>query len=310
LRQALQPVGEVLITAEGKVGLENNLPVDLDLPWLSTAMIPDTSPEKLETILEVDRGEFLGGFSLPDAPMFDNWAALQRQASQRQLETVYDRLTQYQLASHEITIAVETAARWVARAPLSEAAYRRLMTAQALSGDSLAALQTYSECRAMLETEFGIEPARETAVLAENITLNRLPKEPGERLAAPGSPGILSRVSGRREALLPFDGRAKQHSQLVAAFHQVRQDGAQVAVLIGEAGVGKTRLLNAFQEWVVLESSGAEIWNGRAFETDGRLPYQPVIEALRQRLEQENAPEDLLDDVWYVLILTKCAEPV
>jgi hypothetical protein len=30
----------------------------------------------------------------------------------------------------------------------------------------------------------------------------------------------------------------------------------------------------------------------------GRLPYQPVIEALRLRLDQENAPEDLLDDVW------------
>jgi hypothetical protein len=29
-----------------------------------------------------------------------------------------------------------------------------------------------------------------------------------------------------------------------------------------------------------------------------RLPYQPVIEALRLRLEQENAPEDLLDDIW------------
>ena len=30
----------------------------------------------------------------------------------------------------------------------------------------------------------------------------------------------------------------------------------------------------------------------------GRLPYEPVIEALRLRLEQENAPEDLLEDVW------------
>ena len=48
----------------------------------------------------------------------------------------------------------------------------------------------------------------------------------------------------------------------------------------------------------MLDSPGAEIWNGRAFEAGGRLPYQPVIEALRQRLDQENAPEDLLDDVW------------
>src|SRR5258708_15832517 len=30
----------------------------------------------------------------------------------------------------------------------------------------------------------------------------------------------------------------------------------------------------------------------------GRLPYQPLVEALRPRLEEENAPEDLLDDLW------------
>ena len=30
----------------------------------------------------------------------------------------------------------------------------------------------------------------------------------------------------------------------------------------------------------------------------GRLPYQPLVEALRPRLEAENAPEDLLDDLW------------
>src|SRR5260370_17063759 len=30
----------------------------------------------------------------------------------------------------------------------------------------------------------------------------------------------------------------------------------------------------------------------------GRLPYQPLIEALRPRLEEENAPEDLLEDLW------------
>ena len=30
----------------------------------------------------------------------------------------------------------------------------------------------------------------------------------------------------------------------------------------------------------------------------GRLPYQPLVEVLRDRLERENAPEDLLSDVW------------
>ncbi len=41
-----------------------------------------------------------------------------------------------------------------------------------------------------------------------------------------------------------------------------------------------------------------DILRGRAYEMGGRLPYQPLVAAFRSRLEQENAPEDLLDDVW------------
>jgi tetratricopeptide (TPR) repeat protein len=85
---------------------------------------------------------------------------------------------------------------------------------------------------------------------------------------------------------------------LVAAWRRVNENGIHIVTVIGAAGVGKTRLVNAFLEWLELDSPGAEIWQGRAFEMGGRLSYQPVVEALRVRLEQENAPEDLLDDVW------------
>ena len=55
--------------------------------------------------MTLDRGEFLEGFSLPDAPEFDTWATVQREASQRQLEVVYDRLSQHLLANRNSTAA-------------------------------------------------------------------------------------------------------------------------------------------------------------------------------------------------------------
>jgi DNA-binding SARP family transcriptional activator len=298
LRQALQPAGDILITTGGKVGFDFSFPIDLDLARLSAAVLPGTSPYDLATILKIDRGEFLAGFNLPDAPDFDTWAAIQREAIQRQVETIYDRLTQYQLANRESSTAVETAMRWMRRAPLSEAAYRRLMAAQALSGDRPAALKTYAQCQAMLREEFGIQPARETAVLAENISHDRLPKRPGQGMTTPGSLPGESQTSVHLGWFLPFEGRVEEHSQLVAAFRRASQAGAQIVSVIGAAGVGKTRLLSAFRDWVELDSPGVEIWNGRAFEMGGHLPYQPVIEALGLRLEQENAPEDLLEDIW------------
>jgi DNA-binding SARP family transcriptional activator len=156
LRQALRPAGDILFTAGGKVGFDPNFSADLDLAWLATAVLPETQPDSLMSILDIDRGEFLAEFNLSDAPDFDTWAAIQREAIQRQVETIYDRLTQHQLANHEIVAAMESAARWVRRAPLSEAAYRRLMAAQALSGDRSAALRTYAQCQAMLQEELGI----------------------------------------------------------------------------------------------------------------------------------------------------------
>src|SRR5439155_719108 len=45
-------------------------------------------------------------------------------------------------------------------------------------------------------------------------------------------------------------------------------------------------------------AQGAQVLSGQAFEMGGRLPYQPLVEALRERLEAENAPADLLEDLW------------
>src|SRR5262249_30580372 len=43
---------------------------------------------------------------------------------------------------------------------------------------------------------------------------------------------------------------------------------------------------------------GADVLRGRGFETSTDLPFNSLVEALRGRLERENAPDDLLDDPW------------
>jgi len=290
LRQGLGQASDILITEAGNVRFDSNYPVDLDLDWLNTAARKDASLDELRSILTVDRGEFLDGFSLPDAPAFDDWISIQRGVCLRQLEQVYDRRSQHLLSIQDSAAAVETAARWVTRTPLSEQAYRRLMAAQALNGQRPAALLTYHGLQETLKKELGLEPNRETILLANNIDQGRV-----------GAERMTSRISttDRQTGLiLPLVGRTSEHSQLVESFHQIGGEKAQAVVLVGAAGVGKTRLVNAFKEWVLLDASEAEIWQGQAFETGGRLAFQPVVEALRIRLNQVNAPEDLLEDVW------------
>jgi predicted ATPase len=82
----------------------------------------------------------------------------------------------------------------------------------------------------------------------------------------------------------------------VAGYQQLCQGQAQGVLVVGEAGVGKTRLAKEFVSWT--RAQGADVMIGHAFEMRGHLPYQLLIEALRERLERENAPEDLLEDLW------------
>ncbi|MEJ2706234.1 MAG: AAA family ATPase [Anaerolineales bacterium] len=295
LRKALGPVDDVLITERGKVGFDSHTLIDLDLDWLRTAAYEDTSPDEMRFILNVDRGEFLEGFSLSDAPAFDGWVSTQREACHRQLERVYDRLSQHLLSIHDSAMAVEISARWVTRAPLSEQAYRRLMAAQALNGQRPAALLTYHQLQDTLKKELGLQPGRETVLLANNIDQGRFS---AERFDSSSTAGRVSFTDRQRHLTLPLVGRSGEHNRLVESFHKIGWEKAQAVVLIGAAGVGKTRLLNAFKEWALLDSPEAEVWQGQAFETGGRLAFQPVVEALRIRLDQVNAPEDLLEDVW------------
>ncbi|MBI1878425.1 MAG: AAA family ATPase [Chloroflexi bacterium] len=263
---------------------------DFDLRRVAAAV---QSPQLafLEQAAQCYRGDFLEGFSLPDAPAFDEWASLQREHWHRQISGVFDRLTQQQAEARQVEAAIATAARWVVHDPLNETAQRGLMRLHALAGDRSAALQAYAVCQATLKAELGLEPSAETKALAEQIRRDTATRRQGDKVEK----DHLVTPSPRHPAI-PFVGRSAEHAQLAAIYQQVRQGRAQVGVIEGEAGIGKTRLAAEFLNWLAFQ--GADILRGRAFEAGGRLTYQPVVEAVRERLEQENAPDDLLPDVW------------
>src|SRR6266702_5455038 len=158
-------------------------------------------------------------------------------------------------------------------------------------GDPSAALQVYATCRARLAEDLRVKPSAETVALAEHI----------RSLAAssPGSPTTHPSLAASEppgELVAPLVGRASAFRQLVRNFQQVQGGQPQAVLVVGEAGIGKTRLTSEWLAWA--RAQGADIMRGHVVEMGGRLPYQPLVEALRERLEAENAPEDLLEDVW------------
>ncbi len=83
---------------------------------------------------------------------------------------------------------------------------------------------------------------------------------------------------------------------MVNAYRQASHNTLQVVALVGSAGIGKTRLAQQFLGWAATQ--GADVLYGRTFSTSAGLSYQPITHLLRLRLERENAPEDLLSDLW------------
>jgi DNA-binding SARP family transcriptional activator len=258
---------------------------------------PSALREQLLQAADLYRDDFLTGFTLEDAPDFDDWASVQRETCHRQMGLVFDRLSQLQAEGGELVSAIETTSRWVAQDPLNEMAHRRLMQLHFSADDRSAALLAYESCREVLARELNAEPAPETQALADRVrAFDRAVPAAGFVPTPQGPEPSWTGFPARFE--LPLVGRSDEHLALVTAYRRVRRGETQVAILQGEPGIGKSRLAKEFLGWAVAQ--GADVLQGQAFEARGRLPYQPVIEALRERLEQENAPEDLLSDLWLV----------
>lgn len=205
------------------------------------------------------------------------------------MEWVFDRLSQILDGSAEFADATDSVTRWLAINPLNERAHQRLIRLYLAAGDQSAALRAYGACRALLEKELRAAPAPETEALAERARASQSRGAEHQR-AAPRARPPSSQTTG------PLVGRAAEFTHLVEVYHAVRQGQPRVVVIQGEAGIGKTRLATEFLGRAV--GAGADILQGRAFETGGRIPYQPLVDELRPRLERENAPDNLLDDIW------------
>jgi DNA-binding SARP family transcriptional activator len=250
---------------------------------------------QLQAAAALYRGNFLEGFMLDDAPDFDDWLRLQREAWHTRIVLIFDRLSSLQFHRGEVTEAVEVAMRWLAYEPLNETVYQRLMQLYLALGNRDAALRTYETCRNMLAGELRAKPAPETEALRERIKMAAGISSPSP--VSPSTAHASSRAYPSSQLVEgPLVGRANEYTRLVEAYYSAKQGRAQVVMLKGEAGIGKTRLASEFLRWAAAQ--GADVLAGRAFETGGRLSYQPLVEGLRSRLERENAPDDLLSDTW------------
>ncbi len=103
---------------------------------------------------------------------------------------------------------------------------------------------------------------------------------------APPAPAA-AQVRGFRRG--PFVGREKEMAQLKERFEDALSEHGSLVMLVGEPGIGKTRLAEELSVYARLR--GAQALTGQCYETEGAPPYIPFVEALRQYVNSCPAEE-------------------
>jgi class 3 adenylate cyclase/tetratricopeptide (TPR) repeat protein len=109
--------------------------------------------------------------------------------------------------------------------------------------------------------------------------------------------------------LTPLVGRERELELLIDAFERAREGQGQALSIMGEAGVGKSRLLYEFKNAVV--NKDVTFLEGRCLPYSRGVAYQPIIDCLKSTFDIREGDDDtrITDKVKRGLALIKLDEP-
>ena len=243
------------------------------------------------------------------------WTQTRRESLQRGLIGLLLELADLRMAREAVSDAIDTLDRLLAIDPTNEAAVQRLILLLAQSGRRGEAMRIYQRFAAILQQEYKMAPLPETCALYEaaqhgnqaalSLTASSsLPVvheardtqvQPPELEARPTMPvgrSNQSRLVGRdremdnlRQLLLDTEqsrrmklaGQKKSAASLLATRHRV-----QCVLLIGDVGIGKTRLAEEMGREAA--RCGWTVTWTRAYIQETSIPYRMWTETLRKAM--------------------------
>ena len=171
----------------------------------------------------------------------------------------------------------------VAEHPMRERLRAQLMRALYQAGRQAEALEAYREARRVLTEDLGIEPGRELrelheAILRQDPELDRLVEE------AAAHPATLDGKPERTAGVGTFVGRERELADLDAALEDALAGRGAIALVAGEPGIGKSRLI---EELIgSARTRDARVVVGRCWEAGGAPAYWPWVQALRAYIRE------------------------
>ncbi|MFI4931330.1 MAG: AAA family ATPase [Burkholderiales bacterium] len=203
--------------------------------------------------------DLLGDHEFEELPELAEWLRAERRRWHEQRDAALAAAASRCEKDGAIANGLVYAQRLIESDPLAEHAQRRLMRLHYLRGDRAAAIAAFERFEQRLKDELGTKPSAETIELMATIERGAAAL-PARRAVAPASLLRPPRLVGRDREL-----HALQRAWA----------GARAFLLLGEAGIGKSRLLSDFA------ASEAGITTVKARPGDGGVPYAVLARLLR-----------------------------
>ena len=268
-----------LITEGNGVGLDSAA-IEVDVVRFES-LVKAATAEDLDKAAELYQGDFLQGFVLREPP-FEEWLATERERLRELALDGLRRLVEQQATMPTSEPAIRSAFQLLALDATQEVAHRALMRLYAQQGRRAAAFRQYQTCVAVLQREMGAEPEVETRQLYQEIVRRRdqvqgRPERTGPRvdsMTSPATPASPARgPAGRSEpeaSETPLIGRSTELAMLVNRFTEAQWGRGGVVAVVGEAGVGKSRLVAELAR-IASEQDG-RVLVGRCYQSEQIYP--------------------------------------
>lgn len=258
---------------------------------LETALASGNTPEgrkKLEAALALYTGDYLAEDEA------ESWAWPERERLRERYLSGATCLAEWQTLSGLYREAIASSRRALLRVPYGEPLYRWIMRCQMSLGDTAGALQTFDQCRQQLDHQLGADPSPQTMELHAAILKGEFQPRVATATAQTRPVEPVSKIEAdfaRSEAV--FVGRRAElnwlEQQLEELLSGPQLGRNQVAALVGEAGVGKSFLLELFFERVQATSARLMATTCQAIEQ--RVAFASLVTLLSAWLRETGDTE-------------------
>ncbi len=274
LRQALAALRRALpagvLVSKGETVALDPAAVEVDAGAFEAKVAAGTA-EALDAAAALYGGDLLAGLAVKEAG-FEEWLVGERERLRELALEGLAKLLAHQRRAGATDAAIQTGLKLLGLDPSQEPVHRALMRLYAQAGRRGAALRQYQACVGVLQRELGVEPEAETKVLYQEILRYR---------AAVQAPAPVSESCAVEpvQAETPLVQRDAETDRLRGLLQEAAGGRGRLVVVLGEAGIGKTRLVAE----LAAEASrrGARVLVGRSYESEQILAFGPWVGALR-----------------------------